>query len=154
MKTLAKLISPERVKQLTGSTKAEVLDELIPLLVGAPEVKDADALRRAIFEREKIMSTGIGQGLAIPHARLDSVTNFVGALGLSRAGIPFDAFDDQPVHIVVMIAGPPRHREYLPILAQVTLTLKQEWNRRKLLEITTGDELAQALEGMTEGPPR
>jgi len=150
MRRVTKLVTPERVVMLGAKGKAEALEALVERLAQSPAVGDRDALRRAILEREAIMSTGIGQGIAIPHARLASVTEFVGALGLSREGIAFGAFDDKPVHIVLMIAGPERHREYLQILASVTLALKRETNRRRLLEIGTSEAFA-ALVQETQG---
>jgi len=153
MRTLAKMIGPDRLVRLQGKTKAEVLDELIAVLARAPEVRDAEALRQAILEREAIMSTGIGQGVAVPHARLETVTDFVAAVGLASEGIPFDAFDERPVQIVVMIAGPPRHREYLQILARLMLVLKHEANRRMLLEARSADELVATVRRLEEEGP-
>ena len=122
---LSQHLTEHRVIELVGTTKEAVLAELTASFEAAPEVADAAALLAAILKRERIVSTGIGLGVAIPHAKIDSVADFVLAYGRSLAGIPFDAIDDQPVHHVVVIAGPPdQQQRYLQFLATVTLKMK------------------------------
>ncbi|RKY58732.1 MAG: PTS sugar transporter subunit IIA [Candidatus Latescibacterota bacterium] len=140
------MISPERVVWLSSSTKEEVLRELVDVLSTAPQVRDREALLRAILEREGIMSTGVGLGIAVPHAKIDSVSDFVIAIGISRKGVDFDALDDKPVHIVVMIAGPAGQQDrYIRILAKVVLTLKDPRVREALLNAETPQEVLRAL---------
>ncbi|RKY62438.1 MAG: PTS sugar transporter subunit IIA [Candidatus Latescibacterota bacterium] len=140
------LISPERVVWLSSDTKEGVLRELVDVLSTAPQVQDREALLKAILEREGIMSTGVGLGIAVPHAKIDSVSDFVVAIGISRQGVDFDALDDRPVHIVVMIAGPAGQQDrYIRILARVVLTLKDPKVRETILKAQTPQEVIQAL---------
>jgi mannitol/fructose-specific phosphotransferase system IIA component (Ntr-type) len=112
----------------------------------APEVADGERLIEAIMEREAIMSTGIGLGIAIPHAKIESVTDFVIGLGKSNAGIEFNSLDEKPVHFLVMIAGPKDQQErYLQLLAKITLKLKDSTVRRRLSEASSVDEIRSAL---------
>lgn len=130
---LSKHLTESRVLDLAGTTKSAVLAELTASFAGAPEVHDPDALLRAILEREAIVSTGIGLGVAIPHAKIPGVTDFVLAYGRSSEGVPFDAIDDQPVHHFVMIAGPPdQQQRYLRFLALLTRKLKDPVLRASL----------------------
>ena len=136
----------ERVVDLSSSTKVGAIEELCAILGASEAVGDAAALRTAVLAREDVMSTGIGLGIAVPHAKIDSVKEFALALGRSRTGIEFNALDGRPVHIVVLIAGPDdRQARYLQILASVTLRLKREEVRRALLEAAGPAEMAAVL---------
>jgi len=132
---IAPYIHPSRVADLSSRTREEAVGELCELLRGCPEMGDLESFRRAVLDREKVMSTGIGLGIAVPHAKIASVKDFVLAVGRSAAGIDFGSLDGKPVHIVVLIAGPEeRQARYLQILAGVTLRLKDESLRRSLRE--------------------
>lgn len=129
------LLHADRVLDFRATTKREALVEVCRVLAACPEVEDPRALEKAVLEREEVMSTGIGLGIAVPHAKVPCVRDFVLALGRSRAGIEFQSLDGKPVHLVVLIAGPEaRQGRYLQVLASVTLRLKREEVRRALLE--------------------
>lgn len=128
-------LAPERVAELRSETKEGAILELVALAAESPAIEDAEKLQEAIFEREAIMSTGIGLEIAIPHAKIPSVKDFVVAVGTAANGIDFNALDGRPVRIVVLIAGPSQEQQrYLEILAGVTLRLKSEEVRRTVLE--------------------
>jgi len=143
---VAGYLSPARVLDLKAATRDAAIVELCDALCGAPEVGDIDALRAAVREREAVMSTGIGLGIAVPHAKIPGVRDFVLALGRSKAGIDFQSLDGKPVHLVVLIAGPDdRQARYLQILASVTLRLKREEVRRALLDAPGPAEVVAVL---------
>lgn len=130
---LADHLSPEHVIDLKSTTKQACLMELVQTLADAPEVESSDALLQAVLEREEIVSTGIGGGVAVPHAKIRDVTEFVVAYGRSKEGVDFGAIDDRPVHHIVLIGGPPdRQMRYLQFLALVNLRLKRADLRRGL----------------------
>jgi mannitol/fructose-specific phosphotransferase system IIA component (Ntr-type) len=129
------LIAPDRIVELAAHKKAAALTELVDLLARLPEVEDREELVQAIMQREKDLSTAMGFGFAVPHAKIFSVREFVMAIGLSRDGIEFDAIDGLPVHLVVMIAGPvDRQRRYLQLLRQVTTILREQDLRKRIIE--------------------
>jgi mannitol/fructose-specific phosphotransferase system IIA component (Ntr-type) len=143
---LAGYLDRSRVADLRATTKEEALAEVCALAAASREVGDPAALARAVREREEALSTGIGLGIAVPHAKIPSVKGFVLALGRSRRGIDFQALDGRPVHVVVLIAGPEgRQAEYLRVLAGVTLRLKREEVRRALMEAEGADEMLGVL---------
>ena len=108
----------------------------------AAVVTDRDALLKAVREREAKLSTGIGLGIAVPHARIESVTEFVVVVGRHPKGIEFGSIDGKPVHIVVLIAGPRQAKTpYLELLAQLSKRLKLEDVRERL----TGDADAEEV---------
>ncbi len=133
--SLENVIAPERVAVLKSQTKEDALKELVGVLASAPEVTDTGGLLEAIVERERIMSTGIGLGIAIPHAKIPSVREFVVAFGKTEDPLDFNSLDGEPVRFIVMIAGPDDQQErYLQLLAKITLKLKDESVRRRLAE--------------------
>lgn len=143
---LADHLAPRRVIDLTSRSKDAALMELVETLASAPEVTDREKLLQAILERERIVSTGIGLGVAVPHAKIPEVSEFVVAYGRSTDGIDFGSIDDRPVHHVVLIVGPPdRQQRYLQFLATVTLKLKQPELRRALEEATSTAKLYEVL---------
>lgn len=144
--SLDSIIPPERVLILEGTDKDAAIRELAGALARSPDVEDADALLDAILEREQIMSTGIGLGIAIPHAKIASVKEFVVAFGMAPRGIEFNSLDAKPVQFIVMIAGPAQQQErYLQLLARITLKLKDAAVRRQLKEAETVDHILAAL---------
>ena len=147
MKSLVELISPDRIVTLKSKTKEEALRELVEVISRSPRVRDKEELLKAILDREKIMSTGIGLGIAVPHAKLDSISDFVIAMGISKEGIEFNALDDKPVYIIVMIAGPNQQTMYLRTLAKVTLLLKNRKIRRGIINSKSPEEVMDIIRG-------
>ena len=144
--SLESIIPPERVKILESTDKEGALREMASLVAEAPEVEDAERLIEAIFERERIMSTGIGLGIAIPHAKIPQVHEFVVALGKAKSPIEFQSLDGKPVDFIVLIAGPDDQQErYLQLLARITLKLKDAAVRRTLASATDTDAILRAL---------
>ena len=140
------LLAVDRITILDTHDKSVALDTMCRVLAGASTVCCYDELKTAIFERENIISTSIGLGIAIPHVRLATVTEMTIAVGISRQGIEYQSFDDQPVHIIVMIAAPEgAHREYLSVLAKIALLLKNDVLRKSLIASNTPGEVYEIL---------
>lgn len=129
------VLAPDRILLLDTDSKPAALDSLIACLARTPEIKDAKQLRDEIFHREELMSTGIGFNVAVPHVRLDSVTNLIAAVGISRRDITdYESLDEKPVRIVCMVAArTDQHAQYLKMLGAVSSTLKSESVREALL---------------------
>jgi PTS system nitrogen regulatory IIA component len=142
MKSLSRLISPDRILWLDESTKKDCLRALVSALARSAGIPEEDRVLEAILDREKLLSTGFGLGLAIPHAKLKLVKDFVVGLGIHRAGVAFDSLDEKPVHILVMILGPDQQQQdYLKVLSRVTAFLKD--NRERLLTLSSPEEIYQ-----------
>lgn len=135
MINLGSLINSRGIIRLESKDKLECLETLIDGLAKRKEITSKQKLRRGIKDREKILSTGIGFGLAVPHAKIAEAKEFCAVVGLSKAGIPFESLDGKPVHIIIMIAAPEnRHEDYLRILEKITKTLRDEEVRKRILE--------------------
>lgn len=144
---LAAYVSTERVRFLaSGLEKPVALRELAELTASHPSVTDRGAFLQAIYEREEVSSTGIGGGIAVPHAKIPSVAGFVISIGISRAGIDFKAKDQRPVHLLVMIAASDSARDtYLKVLATVAARLKNEAVCRSMREAPDGAAVISAM---------
>src|SRR5690348_1114910 len=92
--------------ELTATNKKGVLEELVGLLGKEGKIKDTKAAVDILLEREKLGSTGIGQGIAIPHAKTDQAKDVVAAFGLSRRGVNFESLDGEPVHLFFLLIAP------------------------------------------------
>ena len=141
-------LDPARVGDLRGATKDAVLAEMVELVRSSDAVEDPSSLLAAVRERERVLSTGIGLGIAIPHAKIPGVSRFVVAVGRHKAGIDFDAIDGKPVHLVVLIAGPQDAQDrYLRLLARLSQRLKQEDIRKQILTAPTPADIVRLLDG-------
>lgn len=129
-----KMIDESRITDLKATTKEEALRELVDVLATSPDVADKEELLNAIFEREKVISTGVGIEVALPHVKIPSVKNFVIAIGRSHKGIDFESLDDKPVYIVVMIgANDKQAGDFLKVLARLVLKLKNRNFRKQVM---------------------
>jgi len=147
---LKEFLSPECIVLLRSTTKADALGELATLAAEHGAGPDAESLLAALHKREEMMSTGIGQGLAVPHVRMKEVPKPMVAVGVSRVGLAdYKSLDDQPVHIMLMILAPAgQHETYVRLLAQAAEALKHEDRRAAIIaaekptaayELLTGD---------------
>ena len=141
--SLKPLIKSSRVAVIEEELKADVLNKMIDMLVDVPGVNSRSEIANAIFDREEIMSTGIGLSIAIPHCRLNGVKDISLAVGVAKKPVrDYQSIDDKPVKIIVMIlAGRNLHTEYIKVLALVSSFLKKEGVRERLLESDTKEEI-------------
>jgi mannitol/fructose-specific phosphotransferase system IIA component (Ntr-type) len=144
---LSEYLTPQRVAILNGSTKADALEELVGVLVDSNVGVGREELRRTIWQREKMMSTGIGHGLAIPHVRMPGLTTTAMAVGVSRNGISdYPGLDEQPVYIIVLIAAPQgQHEIYIRLLAKVTDVLRHSDLRQAVIMAEDAGEIYRIL---------
>jgi PTS system nitrogen regulatory IIA component len=132
---------------LRGKTKPEVLRELSDALVGAVPSLDRAELYAMLVEREKLGSTAMGDGIAIPHARIESLDRVLAVFGLSRGGVDFDSLDGQPTHLFFLLVAPGREGSaHLLLLARLSRLLGIDAFRARLREVGTTDELFRAIE--------
>ena len=148
MTDVFKGLTPERIMILTPSDKPTALKTLITRLAETGAVDDRDELERGVFEREQIMSTSIGLGVAVPHARLEGVQEISMAIGVCPEGIDFDAFDGRLIQIIILISAPAgTQREYLSILAKIALLLKNQTFRENIITAGSPKEIFRIIKG-------
>jgi PTS system nitrogen regulatory IIA component len=118
---------------LKSTSKEAVLRELVDILSKAEGIKGKEDLLKILMSRESLGSTGIGQGVGIPHAKTNSVKKLVAALGISAQGVQFDALDGEPVHIFFLLVAPEDSAgPHLKALARISRLLKDKFFRESL----------------------
>jgi len=132
------------VFSLKATGKDDVIKELVDLVSSSNMVKDVDLLLKDVVERESLVTTGVGYGVAFPHAKTRAVKGIVIAFGRSQKGVDFDAMDHKPVNLFFLIAAPEDAiGAHLNVMARLSYLMKSEKNRQKLMEATSpGDVLA------------
>ncbi|MCB5276394.1 MAG: PTS sugar transporter subunit IIA [Candidatus Cloacimonadaceae bacterium] len=139
-------LSPERVLSLQEGEKQEVLELLADLIAEDPLVKDPIEMKKAIMAREKVMSTGIGNYVAIPHARCAGVDDFVVAFARIEVGMEFDSVDKKPVHLVFMIvANEHQDKKYIKLLSRLMLRMRKEQLIERLMQTNNAEDLYRIL---------
>ena len=147
---LSDYISPELITFVSQTTQYEGLEKLVEMLDENGKLNDQAAFFEAILNREKIVSTGIGIGVAIPHAKLSGYDDFFIAIGIQQGkGIDWQSLDGLPVHVIFMIGGPEnKQAAYLNILSMITAAVKEEAWRNQLFAAQSKDEVMQLFEGL------
>jgi len=119
---------------LPGTTKEEILNAMIDLAAQSSHVTDKEKMRTAIFEREKIMSTGVGSGFAIPHGKTDAVSNIVAAFATTENAIDYQSLDEQPVRLIFLLVGRDTMvGPHIKLLSRISRLMNKEDFRKKLL---------------------
>jgi mannitol/fructose-specific phosphotransferase system IIA component (Ntr-type) len=144
---LTDFLSPETVKvPLEGTTKEEVLRELVDLICRGKEEPFCEDVFRTIMEREWLMSSGIGQGIALPHGFWAHEAPFAAALGIPAQPIEFDSIDGKPVEIVFLLICDEEHTNTkLKGLARISRLLHREEFRQALAASTSAEEAMQVI---------
>jgi len=135
------------VQFLHASTKEDALQKLVSFAIAEKSLPEGERFYQAILDREKIVSTGIGMGVAIPHAKLSSYNDFFISIGILDTGIDWNALDGAPVRLLFLIGGPDdKQTEYLKILSSLTNALRDEELRKELIVATTAKEVIRLFE--------
>lgn len=141
------ILSPNRVKFITQTSKRDALIELAKVLGTAPQIKREEELVTEILKREDLMSTAIGRGIAIPHVRLSSVTDLVMAVGVCKTPLlDFSTVDDKPVNLLIMIAAAyNQHAYYLQTISFFSAKLRDPEIREKIVSSNDENEVYNLL---------
>lgn len=140
---LEKIFKKEFINgNLSARNKTEVLEELSNTIIKAGLKLDLSLLVNALQERENLGSTGIGQGVALPHARIPEIDHIILSFGRSKTGVEFGALDEKPVHIFFLLLVPENSvDDHLKVLAKISKMLKIENFRKNLLTAQSPDDL-------------
>lgn len=144
MTPIAQYMDPNLVCFIDAETRQEALQAMVNILYYSDRLQEKEHFLKAILDREKIVSTGIGLGVAIPHAKLPNYKDFFIAIGISKKGIDWNALDNSAVRLIFMIGGPDdKQTEYLQLLSNLTIALKDEERRKKLLTLNSKEAIIQ-----------
>ena len=129
-------------------SKHDALDKLIEAMSANPVVQDREAFKKAIFARESITSTGIGEGIAIPHVHIPEITETTRGVAIAPKGVDFDTLDNHPVHVIILFATPQdADKEYLGLLAQVMILIRQPKTFKALKAARSVKKVLEILAG-------
>lgn len=144
---ITELLTKETINlSLTSSTKTGVIEELVTVLDNAGKLSDRTEYKKAIIKREEQSTTGIGEGIAIPHAKTNAVKHAAIAFGRSKAGVNYESLDGQPSHLFFMIAATEgANNTHLEALSRLSTILLKDEVRKQLLEATTADEVLNII---------
>ena len=138
------------VPELQATSKAAVLKELTDLLFRRRRLQGAGAALEQIMSREAIESTGIGRGIAVPHARVAGLKDLVCAVGRASKGLDFMAVDKEPVHLIFLICYPPSHQTtYLNFIATVAKLLREQDSLQAILEAKSAADIFDVLKELS-----
>ncbi len=138
MVQLIDYLDDECVLFLSSSSKEEVLKKLVDSVATRSKITEKDRFYQAIVDRENLVSTGVGMGVAIPHAKLNVCQDFFIAVAVLEKGLEWNAIDDSLVRLVFLIGGPEnRQTEYLKILSLITSAMRDEHLRKRLMTAGT-----------------
>jgi len=134
---------------LRGKNKDQIINELVDLASRSKLVKDRDELYNAVVEREKLVTTGVGYGVAFPHAKTKAVKGIIVAFGRSQEGVDFEAMDRKPVNLFFLIAAPEDAiGAHLNVMARLSYIMKNERVREKMLKISSPKELLEIMDSV------
>ncbi|MDR2426696.1 MAG: PTS sugar transporter subunit IIA [Endomicrobium sp.] len=147
MKIMDFLSSDSINVELKATDKKSAIVELVEMLKATKKVKKTDEIIEVVLEREKLGSTGIGQGVAIPHGKTDVLQEQVGALGISHKGIEFNSLDGEPVHIIFLLVGPVEVAgQHLKALSRISRLFKDKFLRQAIRDAKAKEEIIKIIQ--------
>ncbi|MES3630205.1 MAG: PTS sugar transporter subunit IIA [Longimonas sp.] len=142
------LLHADRIQiGMNVSTKKEAINALIDSLDGHPSIDELSEVRNAIFKRENTMSTGVGKGLGLPHAKTSAVSETVAAFATATPPVPFDAIDDQPVELILLLVGPENDASlHIKVLGRISRLVNRGSIRKALTAASTPEAVMNTLQ--------
>jgi mannitol/fructose-specific phosphotransferase system IIA component (Ntr-type) len=151
---LSELLTPDRIKiPLEARTKEELLRELVRIVTGSERTEDQEDVLRAVREREAVLSTGIGHGVAIPHGKSPVVGELRMAAGTASSPVEFDALDGQPVALFFLLVGPETAAgPHIKALSRISRLVRNDDVRGRLIAARNANEFLMALHEAEAAP--
>lgn len=144
---VSKLLKPKAIMMdIDAKEKIAAIEEMVNYLVANEFVSDGKVFLKALLKRENLESTGIGDGIAIPHARTNAVTSLILAFARSQDGVDFSAIDGKPSHLIFLIASPEdKKSEYIMALAKISRLLRRQYVRDQLKHAQNPQEVLNII---------
>ena len=127
---------------MDGADKEDAIKKIIDLAAKSGKILDLDKVSQTIFEREKLVSTGVGKGFAIPHGKTDSISDVVAAFAITKDPIDFDSIDGEPVRFIFLLIGKENLlNTHIKLLSRISRLMNKDEFREKLLEAASPEEV-------------
>jgi PTS system fructose-specific IIC component len=131
---------------LQKKSKRGLVKELVDLLADVGKISDRDAILELVMEREKLMSTGVGKGVAIPHAKSKAVDHLIAAFGITSEEVDFQALDNKPVRLIFLLIGPEENPGlHIKALSKISRLTSHKKYRHKLINATSPAEVMKII---------
>lgn len=142
---VSELLKPEFViADLKGETKEEIINELVDLFKSDVRVEDIEKVRTAVIDREKVMSTGVGKGFAIPHGKTNAVKEIIGAFGRIKDGIDYESLDGNQVNLVFLLVGKDNLiSTHIKLLSRISRLMNKDDFRHRLLWAENSEDIVK-----------
>lgn len=144
---LAEILSEDRVKiPLEKTDKQSIIEEMVGVIDDSVSLPDRSQILKAVLDREKVMSTGVGEEVAIPHGKCDGVNDIVAALGITREPVDFNSLDDKPVRLIWLLIGPQdKTGPHLKALSRISRLMHRKDFRERLLDTVGPRAIIEAI---------
>lgn len=131
---------------LQNTEKEKIIEEMIDLLAQTKKLRDRNLALAKVLERERVMSTGMGEGVAIPHAKTEAVDELVAAFGITSSDVDFQAIDEKPVRLVFLLVGPMDPTgPHLQALSRISRLMHRKDFRDRLIAAHSAEEVIEAI---------
>ncbi len=130
------------VTNLEGDSKEDIINSIVDLVGASPKVLDKEKVREAVLERERIMSTGVGDGFAIPHGKTDAVSDIVAAFAVTAKPIDYESLDEKPVRLVfILVSKVNMVGPHIKLLSRISRLMNKPDFRNKLLAVQSSKDI-------------
>jgi len=145
---LLDILSEDRVKiPLDSTDKTQIIEEMVALIGASTKLKNQDQVLKAVLDREAVMSTGVGDEIAIPHGKSEGIKDIVVALGITKEPVNFDSVDDKPVRLVWLLIGPQEKTgPHLKALSRISRLMHKKDLRDKIIGALKPKEIIDAID--------
>jgi fructose-specific phosphotransferase system IIA component len=134
-------------EDLKGKNKFQIIEELLDLLVNSGKIEDRETCLQDLIEREQYLSTGLENGLAVPHAKTTASRELLVSYGISREGLDFDSLDGKPAHFIFLVISPrDTSGPHIKILAQITRNFRENEIIQQMKEAKTKNEILKVIQ--------
>jgi PTS system fructose-specific IIC component len=142
------LLNPKYIlTDFKSDKKDDVINELVDTLKSDERVIDLEEVRKCVFDREKIMSTGVGKGFAIPHGKTNSVTDILAAFGRSAKPVEYNSLDGEPVHLVFLLVGKDNLvGKHIKLLSRISRLMNNDEFREQLIKADSVESILKIFE--------
>lgn len=144
---LMDILTEDRVKiPLENTDKEKIIDEMVMLIDVSAKLKDKDQILKAVLDREAVMSTGVGDEIAIPHGKSDGVDDIIAALGITKEPVNFDSLDNKPVRLVWLLVGPQdKTGPHLKALSRISRLMHKKEFRDRLISTSNPKDIIKVI---------
>jgi fructose-specific phosphotransferase system IIA component len=144
---LGQILTKDRIKiPLENTKKTKIIEEMVTMIDRSVALENKDQILKAVLDRERVMSTGVGEEVAIPHGKSDGVSDIIAALGVTSKPVDFNSLDNKPVRLIWLLIGPQdKTGPHLKALSRISRLMHKKDFRQRLLETANPEDVIAAI---------